>query len=231
MPGHRVYIETNRDGAPVFIRRRPSSYKSNSSNSSGSSRYQASMSSERVHILHEELERLRERERNLTQSYDHVCRQNEIQKMEAQRMQRTMAEQNASIHRLQHEMSNFRKESDIATDNASRYQTKYREMKIKNEDLARQNDSLGAKIRGLTHQLHVDADRRVHSLREQNEELQRNNDSKDRMLARMRKNLNDRIVDCDDLKSDNTALRKETDILRNSLETAKRVLSRHGIYV
>ena len=58
-------------------------------------------------------------------------------------MQRTIAEQNASIHRLQHELSNFRKESDIAANNATRYQTKYHNMKSKNKTADSPCDPLG----------------------------------------------------------------------------------------
>ena len=229
MPGNRIFIGTNRAGNPVFIRR-PSSHKSSkstnsSSSSSGSySRHRPSMSDERVHILREEMDRLR-------YSYEQVTRLNEIQKIEAQRMQRTLSEQTNTIHRLQHEMSNFRKESDIAANNATRYQSKYREAKSKNDDLERQNSDLGEKIRSLTRQLHVDSERRVLNLREQIEELKRNCSSKDRTLSRMRENLDARIEDCVALKADNTTLRRENDILRRSLETAKRLLARHGLYI
>ncbi|KAM7220277.1 hypothetical protein V8F06_004419 [Rhypophila decipiens] len=244
MPGHRVFIETNRAGSPVFIRRRRPSTSSGSGSSSyttpsSSSRHHRprtpTMNDERIHLLRNEVERLLERERELSYSYNQAIRHNELQKVEAQRIQRSMSDQ---IHRLQHEKSEMRKETESALNSSNRYQVKYREAKAKNERLERENDGLMARIRDLTGRIRVDTDQKVLELRSQLEDWRRRYASSEKTLGRMRDNLDQRIEEVrvltrenQNLTRDHQTMARENDILKRSLETAKRMLNRHGLYI
>lgn len=242
MTGHRVFIETKSFGSPFFVRRRRPSTSSGSSSyttSNSSTRHYRprtpTMNDERVIILRNEVERLLERERELSYSYNQALRHNDLQKAEAQRIQRSLSDQ---IHHLQHEKSDLRKEVDSALNQSSRYQTKYREAKSKNEELERDNGVLTAKLRNLTRHIHDDTDRRVHELRSQIDDWKRRYASSEKTLGRMRDNLDQRIEEGRILTKENQTLSKENeillrenDILKRSLETAKRMLNRHGLHI
>lgn len=245
MTGHRVFIETNRSGSPVFIRRRrlstssgSGSYTTTSNNSSRHHSYRPrtpTMNDERIIMLRNEVDRLLERERELSYSYNQALRHNEIQKAEAQRIQRSLSDQ---IHRLQHENSELRKDIDTKSSQTRRYESKYREAKSKSEELERENGALTIRIRDLTRQIHLDVDRRVGELRSQIEDWKRRYASSEKTLSRMRDNLDQRIEEVRDLTKDNQTLTrdnqtltKENDILKRSLDTTKRMLNRHGLYI
>ncbi|KAM7202811.1 hypothetical protein V8F20_004325 [Naviculisporaceae sp. PSN 640] len=250
MTGHRVFIETNSSGSPVFVRRRRLSTSSGSgsyttSSNSSSRHYRPrtpTMNDERIIMLRNEVERLLERERELSYSYNQALRHNELQKAEAQRIQRSLSDQ---VHRLQHEKSELRKDLDTQSSQARRYESKYREAKSKNEELERENGVLTIRIRDLTRQMHLDVDRRVGELRSQIEDWRRRYASSEKTLSRMRDNLDQRIEEVrvltknnqvltrenESLNKDNQNLVRENDILKRSLDTAKRMLNRHGLYI
>ncbi|KAK3314709.1 hypothetical protein B0H66DRAFT_605641 [Apodospora peruviana] len=219
MSGHRVFIETDRSGTPIFIRR--------PSTSSSSHHHRPRSMGDDYDHLRWQYDVLRGKDERLQQSYTEIYKTKLELEAKVQRLQRRESEQAGLIARLQHEKKDLFQAAENAQQLSTKFQDKYRAAKKQVEHLEKENDTLIAEIRTLNrhrdrpHVGFVD-DTDVRHLKDEVEEWKRRYTASENQRTRMRDSLDAHI-------EENVTLKRKNDLIQRSLDAATRLLNRHGI--
>ncbi|KAK3387582.1 hypothetical protein B0H63DRAFT_160606 [Podospora didyma] len=200
MPGHRVFIETNRASSPEFILR------------TKSPRPYHQTEKKRVFIIENNAAEMHS-------SRDAVHRENHVLKAELRDKENELRQNHLWVQQLQHENQELRRSLDSTSDVDARKELKTRELKKKNARLETDNDTLKARIRDLARQLKDSVENRAQNfkaqvdvLRQDVNDWRRRYDDLERRYKLLGRNLDAHVEDNARLKAENDILKRQVDI-------------------